>query len=121
MLNKRIKEQRIISKRTQEEMAQLLNVQRATYGQYEIGKNQPPIDKLVILADIFGVSLDYLTCREDRNLIDVNETIRYILNNLKNSSKDLTFESKEFDTKTNELLCCSLENVLQITKIAMRD
>lgn len=121
MLNHRIKEQRLISRKTQEDIAKILNVQRATYGQYETGTNHPPIDKLIKLADVFGVSLDYLTCRENENLIDVCDTIEHIINNLKVGKDNLMFNNESVNDKTRELLSCTLEGALQITKIAIKD
>ena len=53
ILAERIREQRKIANKTQEDMAKLLMVKRATYGEYERGKNLPPIDKLkIIVKDI---------------------------------------------------------------------
>lgn len=60
----RLIEQRRKYKKTQKDIADILNVNRATYGLYETGVNLPPIDKLVILADHFNVSIDYLCGRE---------------------------------------------------------
>jgi transcriptional regulator with XRE-family HTH domain len=46
-------------------MADLLNIKRPTYTRYETGTNEPDADTIVRLADIFGVSVDYLLCRTD--------------------------------------------------------
>ena len=35
------------------------------YQKYELGTSEPNLAKLVILADLFNVSLDYLLCRDD--------------------------------------------------------
>jgi len=45
---------------TQKEIAIKLNIQRVTYSHYETGRSQPSIDTLVILAQIFNCSIDYL-------------------------------------------------------------
>jgi len=42
----------------QERIANLLGVKTHTYGAYERGDNRPPIDKLLTLSDLFGISLD---------------------------------------------------------------
>lgn len=60
----RLIEQRRKHKKTQKEIADVLNVNRATYGLYENGTNNPPIEKLIAIADYFGVSIDYLCGRE---------------------------------------------------------
>jgi len=45
---------------TQKDIAIKLNIQRVTYSHYETGRSQPSIDTLIILADIFNCSIDYL-------------------------------------------------------------
>lgn len=55
-----LKEQRRIIGKTQEEMAAILHIRRTTYGEYERGNILPPVDKLAIIAKVFGVSVDYL-------------------------------------------------------------
>jgi len=49
----------------QKEMTELLNITERQYGNYEAGRVDPPTSKLIILADYFGVSLDYLVGRAD--------------------------------------------------------
>lgn len=48
---------------TQLEMAQLLQISRRTYANYERGVHAMPAEVLVMIADQFGTSLDYLTGR----------------------------------------------------------
>ena len=50
---------------TQKEVAEYLNVKQNTYSQYEIGVLNYPIDVLMMLADFYGVSVDYLLGRTD--------------------------------------------------------
>lgn len=50
---------------TQAEVATLLNVSSVVYSRYETGSRQPSIDVLVQLADIFGVTVDYLLGRQE--------------------------------------------------------
>lgn len=45
---------------TQEYISTLLNVERQTYTNYENGYRTPPLESLVQLSDLFGISLDYL-------------------------------------------------------------
>ena len=59
----RLKELRKQKNVTQEEIAKLLNITRPAYAQYETGKNIPPIENLIKIADYYRVSLDYLTGR----------------------------------------------------------
>ena len=45
---------------TQKELALTLNVSERTVRKYEAGEMQPSTDKLLQLADLFSVSVDYL-------------------------------------------------------------
>ena len=58
-----IKELRLSKNLTQKELADKLNMTQRAYSFYETGRNEPNIDTLIRLADIFGVSLDILTGR----------------------------------------------------------
>ena len=45
---------------TQGDVAKILHVSQNTYSQYEIGTTRYPLDAVVILAEYYGVSVDYL-------------------------------------------------------------
>lgn len=63
IFSERIKEERKRRKLTQEDIAEQLGITRSAYTLYETGKTQPSLETAVKLADIFQVSLDYLTGR----------------------------------------------------------
>ena len=42
------------------DVAKVLRCSQVAYGMYELGKRKIPIDKLVVLAKYYRVSLDYL-------------------------------------------------------------
>ncbi len=44
----------------QSQIAEILNVKQNTYSQYESGQRQIPINALIILAEFYNVSVDYL-------------------------------------------------------------
>lgn len=56
----RIRDIRIDRGLTQEDIAKILHVSQNTYSQYEIGTTRYPLDAVVILAEFYGVSMDYL-------------------------------------------------------------
>lgn len=62
---KRIKDLRIDNDLTQKQVAEILNCSQRVYSDYEIGNVQISVDNLMILADYYKVSLDYLTGRTD--------------------------------------------------------
>lgn len=43
---------------TQKQIADKLNIDRSTYSYYELGKINPSISSMVILSDLYGLSLD---------------------------------------------------------------
>lgn len=49
----------------QADVANKIGVARATYGAYEQGNRQPDFETLVIIADFFDVTLDYLLGRSN--------------------------------------------------------
>ena len=49
--------------KTQQEIADYLNIKQTTYSKYELGKINIPIEVFVKLADYYGVSVDYLVGR----------------------------------------------------------
>ncbi len=65
---KRIKALRKKEHYTQNQMAEKLCISRRTYANYERGVHAMPVEVLVVIADTFGTSLDYLTgrCQEER-------------------------------------------------------
>lgn len=57
----RIRELRIYANKTQTEVAELLKVGQRTYCDYELGKTRIPVDSLLILAELYNVSIDYIS------------------------------------------------------------
>ncbi len=52
----------------QQEIADRIGVGFTTLSGYEVGRNEASAEALVRLADIYGVSLDYLMCRTDEKI-----------------------------------------------------
>lgn len=46
-------------KLTQEQVAEMLGITRATVSNYEVGRRSPHISELKRIADFYGVGLDY--------------------------------------------------------------
>lgn len=51
---------------SQKAIAKLLKTTQQNYCRYEIGEREIPLHHLITLADFYGVSLDYLTGREEK-------------------------------------------------------
>lgn len=56
----RIRALREDNDKTQTEVAMLLKVGQRTYCDYELGKTRIPVDSLIILAELYDVSMDYI-------------------------------------------------------------
>jgi len=70
MVHLRIRELRKNKNITQLKMAMDLNTTQNTISRYETGASSPGLDELVMIADYFGVSLDYLFGRTDNPQIN---------------------------------------------------
>ncbi|MBO0453191.1 helix-turn-helix domain-containing protein [Candidatus Enterococcus murrayae] len=79
-LGKIIKKSRNDMNKTQQEVAEKLNISRQTLSNWEIGKNYPDVFMLVRLADFYSLSLDSML-RGDVNL----------MKKIENDSKQLAF------------------------------
>lgn len=72
-LQKRLAELRKKAGLSQQELADRLNISRQTVSKWEGGKGLPPIDMLMRLSSLYGVSVDYLLGRVDRPKEDTPE------------------------------------------------
>lgn len=59
-----LKELRIKKGLKQSELAELLNISQQAYQRYEAGTSEPNADGFTILANFYGVTIDYLLDRE---------------------------------------------------------
>jgi transcriptional regulator with XRE-family HTH domain len=73
MLGARLKQLRNEKVITQQELADLLNVGRPTVAGYETKGKEPDFAKLIVLAEYFEVSIDYLLCKTDNRNQDFLE------------------------------------------------
>jgi transcriptional regulator with XRE-family HTH domain len=66
MLSKRLKTARTMNKLTQEELAEKVNSTKGTISNYENRHSTPSNEMLVDLADVLGVTTDYLLGKSDK-------------------------------------------------------
>ena len=69
----RIKELRDREGMTQKDVAEMIGVSQSTYSTYENGINYLNAERLEKLANIYGVSVDYLLGRDSELNGDTNE------------------------------------------------
>ena len=63
---KRIRDLREDNDKTQQDIAQLLNMQLTVYQRYERGEREIPLWAAIKLADYYKVTLDYLVGRTEK-------------------------------------------------------
>ncbi|HFK0433341.1 TPA: helix-turn-helix domain-containing protein, partial [Listeria monocytogenes] len=66
----RLKQLRKNNNKTQEDISKILGISRGAYSHIENGRNEPDMETIVKLANIFGVSTDYLLGRSNNGFID---------------------------------------------------
>ena len=57
---------------SQAELAKRLHISTSAIGMYEQGRREPSVDTLIALAQIFGVTLDYLLSGRPDTIRDVS-------------------------------------------------
>lgn len=92
-----------------------------------IDVNKPSIDKLQKIADLFGVSVEYLNTGKEpeskelrlkpKDERDIAKRLEETLADLESSQEALMFSGEPLDDETRELLKASLENSIRIAKI----
>ena len=50
---------------TQQDLSEVLGISKAAYGWYETGRNNPSLESIVRLADLYDTTTDYLLGRTD--------------------------------------------------------
>ena len=65
IFSERLKQLRLSKNLKQSDIAEILNISVRSYRRYEINENLPTFEKLIIIADYFNVSIDYLVGRTD--------------------------------------------------------
>ncbi len=97
---------------TQREVAEIIGVARSTYAGFETGKDVMPLPKLILFANHFKVSLDYLVGQtEEIEHINEDGIIDYevVAKNL----KDFRKENNLTQTKMAKTINCSQPNIVK--------
>ena len=62
---RRLRDLREDHDKTQQQIADILGTSQTMYARYERGANELPLRHLLVLADYYGVSVEYLLGRSD--------------------------------------------------------
>lgn len=99
-LGEKLKTLREKSGKTQQEIANLLCLNRVTYTQYENNKRIPPLESLKKLSEIYNVTIDELTSNE---LQTKNETSKISARDQRDLDKFLQQSEVMFDGELHQL------------------
>lgn len=91
-----LRELRDDKKLSQSQLAKIIYVTTGTISNYENNRHLPDVDKLILLADYFGVTTDYLLGRSSSNLspdvfnepVSPDKTIGAFIEDFKSLSPD---------------------------------
>lgn len=86
MLGDRIKKLR--GKRSQEEVSEKIGISRARLSHYETGRSEPDTETLQKIADVFGVTIDFLLGRDTSTTYIDSETAETIRNLMESKQLD---------------------------------
>ncbi len=121
MLSENLRILRKNFKLTQQEVADILGIDRSTYTFYEAGKSTPTKENIVKICDIFNVTVGYLlgvekNCPELKvaNRSDRIDEITEGLNEISRNEKFLIMAYRSLDSDKKEQL-------IDIVKTALRD
>lgn len=97
-IGQRMRELRKEKNITQPELAKMLGVSNGAIGNWETGNRQPDDTAKIQMADIFGVSVDYLIGRTDnRQITTNNEDLKFALfGGAANITDDMVAEVRQF-------------------------
>jgi transcriptional regulator with XRE-family HTH domain len=73
-LSKKLRDLREKCGYTQQQIANTLNIDRSTYSYYETGKTSPDIPSLIVLANVFSVSIEELLGQEQQTPLALNDS-----------------------------------------------
>ncbi len=89
MLDKRIRQLRLERGINQKELGNAVGVSKQSVSNWENGNIMPSIDLLIRLADVFGVSTDYLLGREEGRTLNVDGLTNLQITHLQLIAEDL--------------------------------
>nr|WP_063828978.1 helix-turn-helix transcriptional regulator [Paenibacillus sp. FSL R7-269] len=143
MFNDRLKELRIERSLTQDQLAIKLDIPSATIRRLEASNSIPRRDRLILLANFFNVSTDYLLGETDdktpsrkkeiqeekqetnnidpyykltdKDEKDIGKDLERMLADLE-SNEALAFNGEPMDEETKRLFAISLENSLRLAR-----
>lgn len=98
---KKLRKERNLS---QEQLAEMLNISRQAVSKWEAGKTYPDIDNLLLLRNLFNVTLDDLVVNEYIDKCKDVSGIDKLSEEINNKSKDEEYDNEEDDDLSTKLM-----------------
>lgn len=96
MLSDQLRTIRRANRYTQQQVSDILNIERSTYASYETGRNRPDVALLQNFAKIFNVTVDFiLNIDPQNNLVVYDDVVSYKKKANAVILSDLTKEERE--------------------------
>lgn len=115
----RLRRLRESKKLSQQQIANILNIDRSTYARYELGKTQPDYDILQKLAKLYNVSIHYIITGECTIFTekDIAKQLEQLKKNLLDN-KNLNFRGESLSEEARQYLLEFIEFMIkQIQRI----
>ena len=126
LFSERLRELRTKKGKTQQEMADLVGVNRATYSSYERDVSVPPYEKAKVFADYLNVNVDYLMGRSsDRCVrrdegVDIVMNLTMVLDMLDNEDSPIKHRGESLTARQREALKPVIRNAIEMIDLVMR-
>lgn len=96
MLSDQLRTIRRANRYTQQQVSDILNIERSTYASYETGRNRPDVALLQNFSKIFNVTVDFiLNIDPQNNLVVYDDVVSYKKKANAVILSDLTKEERE--------------------------
>ena len=98
---------------TQKQIADKLNIDRSTYSYYELGKINPSIRSMVILSELYGLSLDEIVHYESSSMSEAasGNSAYEVTSILSEDEKKLISSYRKLSTEAKEDVLISVINI----------
>ena len=126
LFSERLRELRTKKGKTQQEMADLVGVNRATYSSYERDVSVPPYEKAKVFADYLNVNIDYLMGRSSKRYINQNSDIDFgagltlALDMLDHDDAPIRYKGQPLTTRQREGLKPVIKNTIEMIDLIMK-
>ncbi len=119
----RLRELRLEKGESQEETARLLSVSRTSYCKYELGTHEISVESLLLLANHYGVSIDYIVGRTNMPycLENISEDELSVLRKYRQCSKKDIILRLMSETERPENLSSDERELIQNYRAANRN